>query len=411
MPALPQAHGGTRERMSTTPLSGEDIIAFSHTPWHGPWKASQQIMSLLARSNRVVYVGPQLALRDGINAIWKRPKRYRVVERVTETLSVYHGPSLWGKARGDRTGSWLFNWTTGRLRLTHIRWLARREGMHAPILWVFDPMMAGTVGTFGEKLVVYHVLDNYVEFFDPAATCLRATMAKHEAGMLAKADLVFTVSERLYQRCARTNPRTILVPNGVDYERFQAAIATDGMPGDMQRVPRPIVGHVGAVQPDMDFSLVARLAGEHPEWSLVFIGPEDLGSDRSRFEALLTRPNVYYLGSKQVQDVPLYINRCDICIMPYHVTESTADCDNIKLYEYLACGRPVVSTDVPSVRRFSPMVRIATDADEFVAQVKSSLGEDPRWAEARRREASRNSWQHRVMALSEAIVQRMGEHS
>ncbi len=397
-------------RPSGSALSGEHIVCLAHEPWHGPWKTYQQLMLLLARSNRVLYVGPPRSLRDAIAGFANKTRRAPVLERVSDTLAVYHEP--WPYARARPASAWTrpFNWSMGRLRLSHVRRLAARDGMRSPILWVFDPAMACAAGTFGEKLLVYYVLDNYVGFFAPEAASQRAATAANEATMLAKADLVFTVSEPLYQRCARENARTFLVPNGVDYEFFQAAVAAGGMPDDLARIPRPIIGHVGAIQPDINFALLERLADDHPEWSLVFVGPEDIGGERPRFEAFRLRRNVHYLGSKPVRDVPLYINGCNVCIMPYRLTDAAvSDCDSIKLYEYLACGRPVVSTDVPSARRFVPLIRIANDIGEFAAHVESALEEAPDWAEARKREASRQSWQRRVLTLSEIIAQRIGE--
>ena len=389
-------------------FSGEDIICLAHEPWHGPWKTYQQVMSLLARSNRVLYVGPPVSLRTGFDAMRGRTKRYPIVERVTDGISVYHEPALCTKAREDRSWSRLFNWSTEGLRLAHVRWLARRHGMHSPILWVFDAMRAHAVGTFREKLVVYQVLDNYVEFFHPEAYSLRAAMASNEAKMLARADVVFAVSESLHQRCARANPHSFLVPNGVDYDLFQATIANSQIPPDMRLISGPVIGYVGSIQPHIDFSILERLAMEHPKWSLVLVGPEGLGNDRSRFEALLGRPNVHYLGCKAVKDVPVYINSCDVCLMPYGVAISTVpDCDSIKLYEYLACGKPIVSTDFPSIRRVNHLVRIARDDSEFIKYVGESLVEEAGRQIERKATAKEHSWQRRVDVISEVIRSRL----
>ena len=391
----------------TAVLSGEDIICFSHTPWHGPWKASQQIMSLLAESNRVVYVGPPAGMRDAVNSLQGRAKPLPVLERARPTLFIYHEPRVLARIRGDRPQGWTYNRGAAWGRVTHTQYLARRLRFHSPILWIFDPTQAHAAGRFREKLLVYHMLDNYGELFKPSGAAARAAIVHNEESMLERADVVFAVSRPLHDRCVRYNASSFLVPNGVNYERFQATIDSGALPADLQNIRRPIVGYVGVIQADLDFPLLHRIAEEVTDASLVFVGPEDLGSDRPKFEALLTRRNVHYLGTKPVEDVPRYINACDVCILPCGEDRSAAESDQIKLYEYLACGRPVVSINLPCAQRFSGVVRIARNADEFMLHVKACLEEDPDSTEQRKRVASQHSWRHRVAAFSEVIVQKM----
>jgi glycosyltransferase involved in cell wall biosynthesis len=269
-------------------------------------------------------------------------------------------------------------------------------------------MLVRAVGRLREKLVVYYVVDNYVEFFDPGAIALRSIMARSHERLLRQANIVFAVSQRLQERCLRHNPCSFVVPNGVNYEMFQARLAQGEIPADMRRIARPIVGYVGAIQPDIDFPLLERMSTEHPEWSLVFVGPDELGGERSKLEALLARPNIHYLGCKPVAEVPLYIGNCDVCMMPHIADKSTVpDSDSIKLYEYLACGRPVVSIDTPSVRPFSPLVRIASDPSGFIRCVEQSLIEPPDLSDQRKAVASEHSWRRRVATLSELIAPRV----
>lgn len=379
-----------------TDLCGEDIVCLALRPWHGPWKASQQLMSRIAQSNRVLYVGPPSSLRAGITGLCGRAARPPILEAAAPNLFVYHEPRLLTKSKVSR----VFNSLTARMRLAHVRWLAARLGFQAPILWVFDPLASTVLGTFGEKLVIYHVVDKYVEYFLPHATRLRATVAQRENEMLKRADVVFAVSPPLYARCRGTNPNTFLVPNGVDFERFQHVLATAGEPADVRAIPRPIIGYVGVIQPTMNFSLLDRLASEHREWSILLVGPEELGRGRPRFEELLQHSNVYYLGPKRVDDIPRYMQSCDVCIMP---DEERADGDVIKVYEYLACGRPIVSWDNGTARRLQPFVRIAADAAEFIDTIAMSLTEEPAAAGARIAAAREHSWQRRVAVLRDVV--------
>lgn len=397
-------------RAKSAVLSGEDIICLAHEPWHGPWKTYQQIMSLLARSNRVLYVGPPSSLRERIEAVLRRARRLPVIERAAANLFVYHEPSLLAKSNQDRALSRPFSRAASRLRVEHVRRVAQRMGFQSPLLWVFDPMQADVVGRFREKFVIYHVLDNYVELFVPEATTLRAAAAANHKKMLELADVVFAVSQRLFEECLASNPNSFLLPNGVNYESFRAAMSSEIVPDDLRGIPRPIIGYVGAIQSYMDFSLLTQVLAEHPEWSLVLVGPEELGSHRSRLDELLARPNAHYLGLKPVEDVPHYIKSCDVCIMPHRVDDLTVPADMIKVYEYLACGRPVVSMDIPSVRRFRPFVKVADGAREFVSHVESSLSEGTRGREARMAVAQQHTWQQRVEVLSEVIRRRLSSN-
>lgn len=397
-------------RVQDTILSGEDIICLAHEPWHGPWKTYQQIMTILARSNRVLYIGPPSSLRERIEAVLRRARRLPVIERAAANLFVYHEPSLLAKANHNRALSRPFGRAASLLRLEHVRRVARRMGFQSPLLWVFDPMQADVVGTFREKFVIYHVLDNYVELFVPEATTLRAAAAANHKKMLELADVVFAVSQTLCEECLASNLNSFLLPNGVNYESFRAAMSSDIVPDDLRGIPRPIIGYVGAIQSYMDFSLLTQVSAEHPEWSLVLVGPEELGSHRSKLDELLARPNAHYLGLKPVEEVPHYIKSCDVCIMPHRIDDLTVPADMIKVYEYLACGRPVVSMDIPSVRRFKPLVKVAEDTREFVNHVNSSLREGPGWGEVRMAIAQQHTWQRRVEALSAVIRERLSSH-
>jgi glycosyltransferase involved in cell wall biosynthesis len=268
-------------------------------------------------------------------------------------------------------------------------------------------MVARFVGTFREKLVIFHVLDNYVDFFEPNAIALRKAMAENEVALMKRTDLIFAVSQALSERCLEYNPRTFIAPNGVDYELFQAAMANGKIPPDMRSIPKPIIGYVGAIQSYMDFPLLQQVSENHPEWSLVLVGPEELGSARPKLDRLLTKPNVYYLGCKSFREVPNYIKCCDVCIMPHQVNELTVSADMIKVYEYLACGRPVVSMDIPCVRRFSPLVEIAEDAAEFGRCVEKCLSEGPDMVRRRIAAAREHSWQRRVEGMSQVIRQQL----
>lgn len=390
--------------MTDPALAGENMICLALLPWHGPWKAYHQLISRQAGANRVLCVDPPVSLRAAIGAIRTRVPRGPVLQQISPGLLLYRPPRLLATTPRSRP----FTWMTENLRLAHARRLARQHGFDSPILWVFNPMLANAVGTFGEKLVVYHVVDNYVEYAPRDAVALRDTIRRNEEALLRRADVVFTVSSALQARCRAYTPHTYLVPNGVDVEKFRSARAAGRVPPDVRPIPRPVIGYVGAIQSTVDLGLLREIAATHPEWSLVLVGPDELGDDRTEFAALLACANVHYLGLKPVDEVPYYISCCDVCVMPDYPDERSADIDSLKLYEYLACGRPVVSTDLPSVHRFRPFVRIAGGRAEFVQHLVEALrDENAAGVEQRMAFVEAHSWARRVERLNQLIRSRL----
>lgn len=382
-------------------LSGHDIVCFALRAWDSPWKNNQQIMSLLARSNRVLYVGPPRSFRESVKALRTGTRNRPTVDRPTERLFVYREPWFLSRFRPTRRGGPVLNQLTQMARIAHVRRVCHRLGFQSPILWVYDPMLASVVGSFREKLVVYHVIDPYDEYFPPDATRSRSLVARNQRIMLERADVVFAVSEALHRRCLEFNPNSHLVPNGVDYPLFESAMRSDRLPDDVAGIPRPIVGYIGVIRPGVDFQLLGQMAAKRPDWSFMFVGPQEYLNGREGFVALVESHNVYYLGSKPVEQIPFYVRACDVGILPYKNDGTSLYGDSLKLYEYLACGRPVVSSDMPFSRRFEPLVRIAGDVPEFIDGIEMSLAEDVGRKLERMAIAKHHSWRHRVEVMSE----------
>jgi len=283
-----------------------------------------------------------------------------------------------------------------------------RLGMRQPILWLCRPWQADVVGRYGERLLLYHVVDEYaayeVEFADRAGMVRREAIVAMERGLLRQADLVIVTSPALLKAKRPFNPHTYLVRNGVDYAAFDAVLADPSPPpSDIAALPPPVIGFAGVINEKIDLRLLREVACAHPEWSLALIGPITLRFGREQL-GWLELPNVHFLGFKPVELLPRYIAACQVCLMPYKVNEWTRHIDPLKMYEYLAAGRPVVSTDIPSARDFAPPLRIAHDAHGFVSEIEAALAEsDETQREAFRQLAAQHTWEVRVEALSAHI--------
>jgi len=389
-------------------LSGENIVCITRRPWHSTWKTDQQIMSRLARTNRVLYVNPPRPLREAVRQALGVVSRVPVVSSPRENLHIYQEPILlagWGRGH---LFSRAYNRVAERLRIAHLRETTRRLGFHSPILWSYDPLASWAIGAFGEILFVYSVIDNYDEYFSTGEIWHTRVRASHRE-LMRRADVVFAVSEPLLQQCLEYNPNSFLAPNGVSFDLFEASMRSSDTPPDVVPIPRPIIGFIGVLHSSIDLGLLEEIAQHRPDWSLMIVGPVEgiAYGDRRVFQRLCSRVNVYYLGAKPPNVLPDYVKSCDVAIMPYRVNPLTFCGDSQKLYEYLACGKPVVSTPIPSVRRHLPLVEIAEYPGDFLARVERALRDGHRLHSERMAAARRNSWERRVCEMSEILLRRL----
>lgn len=395
-------------------IKGHDILCFAPGPWDDIWRNRHHIMTRLARANRVLYVEPWAYLRPTLRQL--RRGQIRLVDM--------HGPRLWQASKNlhvfqpplwaPRADRYPLSVATRAIYMASFRRVLKRLRFRAPILWLFLPDMEVFVGRFDEKLVIYHIVDEYAGY-SGVSEAWRPVLQRMEQQLARRADLVFVTSPTLYERKRTLNEKTYLVPNAVDYDTFAAAAEGETLPpADMVSVPSPIAGYVGAINDKLDLALLGRIAhrceqrhdSQGQGWSLVLVGPVTITDDEGQraLEDLRSQPHVHFLGRIDAQDVPQHVAACDVCLLPYRINEWTQNIDSLKLYEYLACGKPIVATDLPTAERFSALVRIATNEDEFLASMDAALKEDSPELQTKRREAAaQHTWEHRVTALSAAI--------
>jgi glycosyltransferase involved in cell wall biosynthesis len=383
-------------------LDAESILCFAPDPWSDIWRNRHQIMSILAERNQVLYVEPRTYLRQTVDMIRAGQLRWRDLggERVSEAqpnLYVYHNLPY-----APISGRFPLKQIGQTLRRRSLRSEMRRLRFGAPILWLCRPEMSDLIGQFDEKLLVYHVVDEYSAYEGVSDPDL---VRRREAEILERADLVLTTAPALWESKRIHNPNTHLVPNAVNYEAFAEAMQSDApAPDDVAALPRPLIGYVGAINTKLDLSLFAAVAEAHPEWTLALVGPVRFPVSDPLLQKLWHLDNVHFLGTKPVEAVPYYIKALDVCLLPYRQNEWTRNISSLKLYEYLACGKPVVSSDVPAARDYADLVSIAGDAAHFTARVVEALRGSSQEEIARRMEvASRNTWRHRVAQISELI--------
>lgn len=211
---------------------------------------------------------------------------------------------------------------------------------------------------------------------------------KSENHLITASDLIFVVSEKLKERMMKYDKNSILIPNGVDYEHFSKV---KPVPEEMKEIPHPIVGYIGAIFEWVDVDLISEIAKKKPYWSFLLIGPID---QTLVFPKL---SNIYLLGPKPYRSTPAYLYHFDVCIIPFKINIVTSSADPIKMYEYMAAGKMIISSDLPEVRKI-PNAMIADGADDFIHKIEEALkvSEKREIMEMNKRYAAKNTWDRRV---------------
>jgi len=380
-----------------------DILCISSIDWDFIWQGHQEIMSTLAaEGHRVVFLentgvrAPKVRdlprVRQRIRNWWRGTKGFRE-ER--PNLFVYSPLVL------PFPYSRVARWINRFLLMRSLRRWMRATGFYRPIAWTFlpTPLALDLLREIDPQLTIYYCID------DLASSSLAARrIVPSEQRLFREADLVFVTSEALRRRAARFSSRVHLFPFGVSFERFDQVRGHDEPPpDDLASLPRPIVGYVGGLHQWVDQELIAATASQMPKASFAIIGP--LQTDVSTLERC---SNVKLFGQRPHPELPRYVKGFDVGIVPYKLTDYTANVYPTKLNEYLVMGIPVVATDLAEIRRFNAehggIVAVAADANGFASAVRAALVPTPAaTVDQRVAVAHANSWHSRIAAMKRLI--------
>ncbi len=383
-------------------IEGHSIVCFAPGPWEGLWRNRHQIMTRLACRNKVLWVEPRAYLRPTLRQLRRGEIGWRDVRRplavpVRENLWVYRDP-VYAPIAGRR---FRLGKLTEAIRVRAMRRTMRRLGFGRPLLWLTRYYQADVVGSLDERLVIYQISDEYSAY---AAVQDPEAVRRAEAELIRRADLVLVTSPALLESKRPFNPHTYLVPNAADVESFRRAAEDPAVPLQMAVLPRPVLGYVGVLNEKLDYQLLREIALARPDWTIALVGPLSLYSQPDKADVLSGLPNVRLLGRVDVDQVPHYIKACDVCLLPYERNEWTRHIDSLKLYEYLACGRPVVATDIPAAHSFPGLVHVVRSAAEAVQAIEQALTEStPEQVRRRQAAVAEHNWDARVERISELI--------
>ncbi len=386
-----RAHRTLLERAATSdrPLEGYGIVYFGND-----WRAenrtsSHHVAARLAASLPVLYVdspglrAPQASGRDIRRALRKLVATLRPPTRLDANLWHCTVPQL--PFRRVPGVEWI-NRVFGR-------WAVRRAmrvlGKATPISWFVVPHPGFLAGRLGEVLCVYYCIDDYAAH--PGVDS--ELIAARDLALTRQADLVFVAPPALLAAKQAINANTRFSPHGVDATLFGRAMdPSTAVPAAARDLPRPVVGYFGSIHEWIDVELIQWLARQRPSWTFLLVGHAAINVSRLRALA-----NVHLVGAKPYAELPGWAKAFDAAIIPYRQNRQVANANPLKLREYLATGKPVVSVHHPEIAKFAEWIHLAEGREAFLDGLEDALRDDsPDAAKARIASVAGQTWDHRV---------------
>ena len=378
----------------------KQVVCISTSPWYPIPTRKQQVMSRLPDAE-ILYFDPPVTYLAPLKDRAARPllRKHRAPgEQVRPQLTVYATPPVWPFFNKFR---WINRHNQKKLA-RFVRKKMKEHGFAEPLLWCYSPTSCDLTERIPHRGLVYDCVDKHSAYgglMDPAL------VDRMEAELAERADQVFATAEGLAERLSKVQPQTCFIPNGANFERFFEASKPQPRPADFPETSGPVLGFVGALQPCIEYGFVAYAAQQRPDWSFVFIGGEKPGADLA---ALRSLPNCHFLGLKPNEQLPQYLAQFDVCLNLFADNELSADVSPLKFFEYLATGKPIVSTRQPKqTLQYAALIEIADTKEDFVRCCEAALRDhDPARTAQRIAEGRACSWDSRVAEICAQLKQR-----
>lgn len=362
-------------------------------------------MARFAEANRVLFVEPTFSMARRPEAHLREVATNGVLrsrlESRSESLHVLKPPRALPK------------WTDPRMERLTYAWHAaavgravRRLALRDPVLWIYRPGYWRSIGSIPHRHLVFDLVDDLSAYGggdDPNV----------EAGvrdLVRRSDLLVVTATTLAERYGQDARRVEHIANGFDAERYAPERIDGRVPPQLAGIPRPILGFIGTLFPYLDFELLEDVARRHSDKSVVLVGPVEAQSTAA-VEQLARLPNVHHLGPQPQAAVPAFVAQFDVCLNVFKKNRVSDSVNPLKVYEYLAAGRPVVSSPMAALERedAARLIAFADGPEEFSAAIDRLLAEDgPEAVRERRAGVEPYSWQRLFERLSAACESALG---
>lgn len=364
-----------------------DVICLSHLRWDFVYQRPQHLLSRFANNGRV-YFFEEPIFSD-------RPTFLDITEKENNLFVAVPHISY-----ADREGK-----NVAEIQRKMLDKMIETKNLDNFVLWFYTPMALDFAEHLKPQATVFDCMDELSAFkFAPPE------LIENEKKLLAKADLVFTGGQSLYEAKKDKHEKVFAFPSSIDQEHFSSARNIAEEPEDQAQIPSPKLGYCGVIDERMNLELLAEMADLKPFWQFVMIGPVVKISE----DELPRRDNIHYLGGKDYKDLPAYLSGWDVALIPFALNESTRFISPTKTPEYLAAGLPVISTPIRDVVRpyfENNLVEIAENAVDFVKAGENFLSETD--SSERQKSAdnflSQMSWDKTFAEMKDLILKEIGE--
>ncbi|HEX8561702.1 MAG TPA: glycosyltransferase [Flavobacterium sp.] len=350
---------------------GYDMVVFCHLRWEFVYQRPQHIISRLAKNFKILLIEepiPHSPEEANTGNLHKISENLHILQ--PKTASIAEIKNVLPQFVSD----------------TSIN-----------IGWFYSPSFVSLLPEFNFGTIIYDCMDELTLFKGAPAELL-----EQEKFLISNADIIFTGGKSLYESKKQLHDHVYCFPSSVDQEHFAKALNGVSIPDDIANIPSPIVGYFGVIDERIDLQLLEQTAKINPEVSFVMIGPlAKIGDhDLPRLE------NIHYLGMKSYNVLPNYLKAFSVAMMPFALNDATKFISPTKTLEYIAAGKPIISTAIKDVvRDYSHCVSIVDSAENFTEAIDKALGKTDKLAlDADYREIlEKTSWNNTVSQMSQII--------
>jgi glycosyltransferase involved in cell wall biosynthesis len=362
-----------------------DVVCFSHLRWDFVYQRPQHLLSRFAYQARVFFV------EEPVLGNFEKP--YLEERNKLENLKVLVPHLPHGKSKKEHD----------EMQEELLKVLFTVQQINDYVFWYYTPMAMEFTRSFEPKVTVFDSMDELSAFaFAPAE------LKQLENELFEKTDLVFTGGRSLYEAKKHRHPEVFLFPSSIDTEHFSKARRFKVEPEDQRYIPQPRFGFFGVIDERFDIELLDKVAQQKPEWQFVMIGPV-VKIDPAH---LPKHENIHYLGMKNYLELPAYLAGWDAALLLFAHNESTRFISPTKTPEYLAAGKPVVSTtikDVVDTFYENGLVNFGDTPEEYIAAIENALiqKDDKNRIQKADEFLSQNSWNSTFENMRQLISEKL----